>query len=271
MLTKELASVKNWEQLKTSYVTYLRAIGRPQTTIGLRSWQIDRTARVIGKMPGEVTTDDLIGLMAAESWAPETRRSYRSGIRDFYAWARRNGHVDHDPAECIPQVRVPRASARPCPDHIYRAALERADDRGRLILRLAAEAGLRRAEVAQVHSRDVVDGPSLRVRGKGGHVRVVPLSESLAAEIVGRRGYCFPSQRGDHLTAKAVGVLASDLLGPVALHSLRHRFATRAYRGSRNLLAVQQLLGHANLTVTQRYVDCDDDERRAAVMCALAA
>lgn len=174
-----------------------------------------------------------------------------------------------------------RLLARPTPAHPNTAGCRRLRCgrglrnegrlRSRLILRLAAEAGLRRAEVARVNSRDVVDGPSLRVRGKGGHVRVVPLSDSLAAEIVGRRGYCFPSQRGDHLTAKAVGVLASDLLGPVALHSLRHRFATRAYRGSRNILAVQQLLGHANLSITQRYVDCDDAERRAAVMCVLAA
>lgn len=261
----------NWGETTEGYLTYLRAIGRPQTTVSLRAWQIDRTARLVGKPPGEVTTADLLSIMAAQTWAPETRRSYRSGIRDFFAWAKRNGHIAHDPAEPIPQVRVPRASARPCPDDVYRAALERADDRGRLILRLAAEAGLRRAEVAQVHSRDVAPGPSLHVRGKGGHERVVPITDSLAADIVACNGWCFPSQRGDHLTAKAVGTMASDLLGSVTLHALRHRFGTLAYRGSRNLLAVQQLLGHASPVMTQRYVQSDDQERRAAMLWAVAA
>lgn len=259
----------NWEKLEAAYRTWLKAIGRPSTTIELRAWQITHTARATGKPPTEITADDLLALMAAEQWAPETRRSYRSGVRDFFAWAVRHGHLRHDPAELIPQICVPRASARPCPDDVLADALARACPRGRLILRLAAEAGLRRAEVAAVHSRDVEPGPSLRVRGKGGHVRVVPITDSLADAVLACDGYAFPSQRGAHLTPHSVGVMASDLLGPaVTLHMLRHRFATRAYRGSRNLLAVQQLLGHANLTVTQRYVDCDDDERRSAMLAA---
>jgi integrase/recombinase XerC len=259
----------NWAELASAYALYLRAIGRPRTTIELRSWQVAHTARVIDKPPAEVTTDDLLALLAAEQWSPETRRSYRSGIRDFFGWARRGGHIDLDPAECIPQIKVPRAGARPCPEEVLRSALERADPRGRMMLRLASEAGLRRAEICQVHSKDVVDGPSLRVKGKGGHVRIVPITDSLAAPILAADGYLFRSQRGAHLTPRSVGVMASDLLGPdVTLHMLRHRFATRAYRGSRNLLAVQQLLGHANLSITQRYVDCDDDERRAAMLAA---
>jgi integrase/recombinase XerC len=49
------------------------------------------------------------------------------------------------------------------------------------------------------------------------------------------------------------------------MHTLRHFFATRAYRGSRNLRAVQILLGHASVATTERYTAVDDDEIRAAM------
>jgi site-specific recombinase XerD len=59
----------------------------------------------------------------------------------------------------------------------------------------------------------------------------------------------------------------SALLGPGwTAHSLRHRFATRAYAGERDLLTVQQLLGHSSVATTQRYTQIPDDALRRAVM-----
>jgi len=122
-----------------------------------------------------------------------------------------------------------------------------------MMMRLAAEAGLRRAEVAQVHPGDVVEGPGgpqLVVHGKGGKTRVVPISGDLAAVI--RRGAAghtpyLPTHgwwfrawpASGHLTAAHVGKLVAAAL-PAAwpMHQLRH------YRGSRNLQAVQVMLGH---------------------------
>jgi len=134
------------------------------------------------------------------------------------------------------------------------------------------EAGLRRAEIAQVHVDDLTGGPgmySLLVHGKGSNERVIPINDELAADIALAGGWLFPSQRGEHLTPRAVGVMCSELLGEhVTLHMLRHKFATRAYRGSRNLRAVQKLLGHSSLAITERYLDCDADEMRAAMTSA---
>jgi integrase/recombinase XerC len=54
------------------------------------------------------------------------------------------------------------------------------------------------------------------------------------------------------------------------VHKLRHRFATRAYRGSRNLRAVQMLLAHASIATTEQYTAVDDAEIREATVAAIA-
>jgi integrase/recombinase XerC len=64
--------------------------------------------------------------------------------------------------------------------------------------------------------------------------------------------------------------MISRLMQPgYTMHTLRHPFATRVYRGSRNLRAVQMLLGQSTIATTQRYTAMDDDKIRAVMMSAL--
>jgi integrase len=124
---------------------------------------------------------------------------------------------------------------------------------------LAGEAGLRRAEVAVVHTDDLIEditGWSLVVHGKGGKQRVVPLTDRLANAIHDFRlhGYLFPGQIDGHISAHHVGVLISRLMPDGwSMHKLRHRAATRGYAGTGNLRAVQEFLGHASVATTERY------------------
>jgi integrase/recombinase XerC len=108
---------------------------------------------------------------------------------------------------------------------------------------------------------------------------VVPISESLAALLrqgaaghmpgTPADGWLFPSGIGGHLTPHYVGELVGGVLPDRwTMHTLRHRFATRAYRGTRNLRAVQVLLGHASIATTERYTAVDDTEVRAAMIAA---
>ena len=100
--------------------------------------------------------------------------------KGFFTWAYRTGRMQVYIGDEIPSVRIPKAAPRPAPDDAWEAALAAADARGTLMLRLAGEVGLRRGEVAQVHTRDVLvagGAAQLLVQGKGGKQRIVPISD----------------------------------------------------------------------------------------------
>jgi integrase len=220
--------------------------------------------------PWDLEHDDLVDWLGAQPWALETRRSVRSSLRGFYAWGVSTARVAASPAELLPSIPQKPPAPRPASEDAYTLALARADDRVRHMLRLAAEHGLRRGEVGRGHSRDVVRdllGWSLRVRGKGDRLRIVPLTDDVADELRALpAGYAFPGNEHGHLSAWWVGRLVARLLPDgLTMHTLRHRFATQAYAGSRDLLAVQQLLGHSSPATTRLYVRVDDGARRSIV------
>jgi integrase len=263
----------DWRTLVVQWEGWLRAAGRPDTTIELRSYHIRRLGTETSLDPWTLTVDDLVAWLAAHSWAPETRRSYRASLRSFYSWAQATGRRPDSPAHLLPAIAVPRGRPRPAPDEVFRDAMAAADRRERIMMLLAASCGLRRGEIAKVRrddlERDLV-GWSLVVRGKGDHVRRVPLSDELGDELASLPpGWVFTSPRGGHLTAHHVGKLVSRLLpAGWTCHTLRHRCATAAYAATRDLRAVQELLGHAKPETTAIYTQVPDDAVRVAMRAA---
>lgn len=260
-----------WACAIDAWATAQRAGGAPETTLSTRTYHLRRLAAAMGTIePWEVTADDLIDWTGRQVWAGETRRGYRNSFRAFYSWAIDTGRTDVNPALGLPRVKPSSPNPRPAPDRVYREALLAAGRRERLIVRLAAEMGLRRAEVAVVHSSDLIEdlaGWSLRVHGKGGRTRVVPLPPSLAAELRALPpGWAFPGRDRGHLSPRWVGKLVTRLLPDEwTMHTLRHRFATRAYAVDRDVFTVQELLGHASPATTRVYVQPPDDARRRLV------
>lgn len=276
-----------WAGPIEDYLLTSAAAGHRETTIETRRSCLTTMARGLGCAPAEVTGELLVGWFGRQRWTPETRKSYRSAARGFFSWAYRTGRVPVYLGDDLPKPRPAHGVPRPAPASALAAALAAADARTTLMLRLAAEAGLRRAEVARVHTRDLIDGvggAQLLVHGKGGKQRVVPIGDHLAALI--RRGaaghtpelaadgqdaegWLFPGEDNGHLSPEWVGYLVSGVLPEgYTMHTLRHSYASRVYRGSRNLGAVQQLLGHASIATTERYTAVDDDEIRAAAAAA---
>lgn len=261
-----------WVAVIEDFAAALRAGGAPKQSVSTRVSHMRYVARSLGGSPWEITGDQLTQWAGRQDWATETRRGYRGTMLAFWRWAVAAERTNANPAEALPRVKPAPPRPRPAPEIAYREALSRAGHRERVMLRLAAEAGLRRAEVAQVHRRDIVEdlgGYSLVVRGKGGRVRTVPLSDSLAAELRQYgppRGYLFPGDDGGHLSPRWVGKLIAQLMpGVWTMHTLRHRFGTRAYMVDRDVFAVQELLGHASPATTRAYVEMPRDALRHTV------
>lgn len=262
-----------WHATIALFVREQRALGRTEQTIVLRRAHLAALARDLDPLgPWEVTFYDLVDWMAGHRWARETRRSHRSTVRAFYSWAAARGLVESDPAAALPKTGSTQPHPRPASEGTVRAAVLSAVDRDtRLMVRLAAELGMRRAEVAAVHSRDVIESSggrwALVVHGKGQRERVLPLPSALAVELRARdEGYLFPGKFGGHITPANVGRRVSQLLPDgTGMHALRHRFASRAYALEHDLFAVQSLLGHASPETTRRYVAVPEDRMRRTV------
>lgn len=264
-----------WRGELNDWVAWMRAANRSRGTVQLRQYHVVRLSVAYPDGPYGLAVEDLARWLAVQSWGAETRRSYRASWATFYKWAVATGRTRENPAALLPQVTAPRGLPRPAPETALEAALQAADRRERLMLLLAAHAGLRRAEIAKVHTRDIEPdllGASLVVQGKGDVVRRVPLSTPLRVMLAELEpGWAFPSAHGGHLSPAYVGKIVSGLLGPDwTAHSLRHRFASRAYAADRDLRAVQELLGHAKPETTARYTAVPLDAARRAVDAASA-
>lgn len=262
----------NWTREIAAWVSYMGAAGLSAKTIELRAYHLERIAAGIGGLPWSVTVERLTDWMTAHAWKPSTLRSYRGSLRAFYQWGVITGRcAAPSPAHQLPSVRVPRGRPRPVPEDAFRMALRIADKRARLAIMLAGICGLRRGEIARArrdHLEPDLIGWSLRVTGKGGHVRLVPCPDLLAREILSRpEGWLFPSSHGGHLTPHHLGKVVSQWLPEGhATHGLRHRCGTMTLRASNgNLRVVQEILGHAHLNTTAIYTLIDDDEKRAAI------
>lgn len=269
---KQLPIPPAWQQPLDDFVGWLRAAGRPESTIYLRQYQLVRFATTTGLEPYDATLDVLIEYLASHGWSANTRRATRSGLRGFYRWAHATGRMPANPAELLPVVAAPLGRPRPAAEDDVTAGLRAADDRVRLMVKLAATAGLRCCEIACVASSDVrrdLVGYSLVVHGKGNKTRVVPIADVLAARILDAGGWLFPGQVDGHLSAAYVSKLVSRVLPDgVTAHMLRHRFASRAYSADADIRAVQELLGHASVATTQVYTQVPDDHLRRAMLAA---
>lgn len=263
----------SWRAALDGFDTELRAAGRPRSTRDMRYYQLRRFAADHPTTPpGEITREHLVVWLGSRTWAPETRRGYRAALSTLFRWLHATGQREDDPTATLPTVTVPRALPRPAPDTALIAGLKGASDRLRLSIEIIDASGLRRAECASLHSRQLltaVDGSALRIVGKGGHVRVVPVPDRVAHRIRAADDFVFPGQIDGHLSPHYLGKLISQALpGDWTAHTLRHRYATRVYGATNDLRAVQELLGHANIQTTARYIGVTGDRLRDAASSA---
>ena len=207
-----------------------------------------------------------LGRARRRKLAPTTIGRKVAAVRSFLRFTLGPAHV---PDASLAPRRHRRLPDTPKPEQVE-AALEALDGDGPLALRnralveLIYSAGLRSQEAVALDLGDVdFDQEQVRVRGKGGKERVVPLGEEAALCVArylqdarpelarGAENALFISARGRRLDTSTVRRVFAHP------HRLRHAFATHLLEGGADLRTIQELLGHSSLSTTQVYSHVD--------------
>jgi integrase/recombinase XerD len=242
--------------------------------------------------PGLVTRAllrDFVYLLKDMGLSPATIRREISAIRTYYAFLVGEGRVAADPSD---RLESPRRG-RSLPDILSVAEIERllatpnVDQtlawRDRALLELGYGAGLRVSELCGLATTDLILADNLvRVFGKGGKERVVPMGRTVIGAVSvylhqlrpeldrgASGGRLLLNARGRPLSrVGAWGIVKrtaarAGIRKRVTPHTLRHSFATHLLEGGADLRAVQEMLGHADLSTTQIYTHVDREYLRS--------
>jgi integrase/recombinase XerC len=211
-----------------------------------------------------------------------------SALRSLYRFLVHEGLVEQNPARAVASPKLPKKLPLVLPEEDAAALVEAPADPGaplvlrdRAVLELLYGSGLRVAELVGLDVADVDLAQKLvRVLGKRRKERIVPFgqpaAEALAAWLAtgrpalaagpdgaGAGSALFLNHRGGRITTRSIArridawVLAAGLPRHVHPHALRHSFATHLLSAGADLRGIQELLGHASLSTTQRYTHVD--------------
>ncbi|MGJ8572470.1 MAG: site-specific tyrosine recombinase XerD [Hoeflea sp.] len=258
--------------------------------------------RSLGTTLLKAQADDIrgvIGDLAARGFSAASQARRLSALRQFYKFLHAEGLRGDDPTGVIDSPR----KTRPLPkvlsiDDVSRLLAQAEADitmagdkeealrriRFRALLELLYATGMRVSELVSMPYRVLADdGRFLIIRGKGAKERMVPMSRPSRAaldvwlatigEVAEEAGYLFPANSAEgHLSRQVFARELKEVAGragiPVAKvspHVLRHAFASHLLAGGADLRAVQELLGHADISTTQIYTHVLDERLRQLV------
>jgi site-specific recombinase XerD len=245
--------------------------------------------------PGDVTRRDLrrwVAQLATRDLARSTIARRVAAVRRYYAWLHRRHVVEVDPTVGLRAPaggsRLPRVLRQDELDVLLDRPPAAIDDdaphrrwRDDAVLELLYGSGLRVAEVCGLRRADVdLAAGTVRVLGKRSKWRQVPLTpgavEALDAWLRDGRSQLespespdesvFLNLRGRTLTPRdCARIIDRRAVDPTHPHALRHTFATHLLDGGADLRAVQELLGHSDLSTTQRYTHVSASRLQAVV------
>ena len=279
-MEKAIATFTRWLEVEKGY--------SPHTVSGYRHDLGEFAGRFVGqRQVGEVSVDEIrafvISLHRRNGAATVARKL--SALRSFFRWLLRAKAIDRDPLAGVVGPKVGQGIPvfltvdetfalleAPGPQDSFR-------QRDRAILELLYSTGIRVSELVSGNLADLdFTEEMLRVRGKGNKERIVPVGrpalealqawlpirETLLMAMTGKGRQVageavFLNGRGGRLTVRSVERMVASyseragIIQQVSPHALRHSFATHLLEMGADLRVVQELLGHASLSTTQRY------------------
>ena len=244
---------------------------------------LDSFSEYIGEKPREIDMIDVRGFVAQQikNGLNKTTAARRlASVRSFLNFLCREGHIKSNPAKLVTtpktEKRLPNFLSV---DDVF-MLMEKPDGigflqiRDRAILELLYSSGLRVSEIAELNVDDINTKEGLvKVRGKGKKERILPIGSKAVDAIKSytvekmllkkKNRAMFLNNRGDQLSDRGIRrivVKYSRLIGingQIGPHTLRHTFASHLLQAGADLRVIQELLGHASLSTTQKYTHID--------------
>ncbi len=271
------------------------AAERTRRAYGADIGELATWAAAQGIEPAAVTYRVLRGYAARQSdrgAAPRTLARKLASARAFFRSMVEHGAMASNPADLVPSPKLPQALPRTMKPADVAELLDRIpattplELRDRALFELAYACGLRAEELVNLdHGSIDFDAEQVRVEGKGGKTRFVPVGEQALAAVGdyleraraalgGKSGdpALFLSKSGRRLSTSdvrrrlRVWARHAATQGAVHPHALRHSFATHLLEGGADLRAIQELLGHSSISTTQVYTRVESARLRAAYL-----
>jgi len=257
-LRKENQRPRSIRERRLAVLRMARYFGHPVADVSraeLEAWQTDR----IDKLKPAGMHNEVVHISCYLKWLMTTER-----------------RADNPSVALVRPKHVHQRRPQPMPDPDITRALAQAEQPLHAWIGLGAFCGLRCVEMAALAREDIVDrGTSsyLRVIGKGGKERIVPLPESLRNELesgpFNRTGYLFSRMDGKPgpPSAMRVSERINDYLHSIGIgltaHKLRHRYGTAVYADTKDPFLTADLMGHASTDTTRGYVQLVNDRASA--------
>lgn len=171
-------------------------------------------------------------------------------------------------------------------DAIEESDFKQNSNRNKLIIKTIIFTGIRVSEALNLKRKDITEDGDLfiiRIRGKGNKYRIVMIKRHLiedhlnaiAINYINKEGYLFINKKGTRLTQAYVSRIVEQILFKAGIrkekngaHMLRHTFATMLYKKQKDLVLVQEALGHASLNTSRIYTHFDSDKLKLAAKVA---
>lgn len=204
--------------------------------------------------------------------APRSIHRKISSLRAFFKHLRKDGIIQHDPLLKVSTPKTPKHLVKDIPAEDLKNMFNRfpwneleTGERDRLLLLLFYTSGMRLSELIGLKTSDVdLSRKNIRVLGKRNKVRLIPLHDEIEELLRNYlinidKGYLFTLPSGEPLYPVFVYRLVNRYLklfstaSKTSPHVLRHSFATHMLNNGANLMAIKDILGHANLSATQVY------------------
>ena len=272
-----LPDVSITEPLIEEWQLWQYAARKADSTIVERVRVIALFAIEAGCSPVTAKAVDIIRWLGSHTeWSQSTAATYHSYLRSWFTWLTIMDHRSDNPMVKLGSPRYPDRVPRPVSDDdLVRLLVTPMHHRTRVMILLAALAGLRVHEIAKLRGEDVdLSKPALHVEGKGRRTAWIPLHPLLveAALTMPPKGFWFPANSrrpGHHVHSKSV----SDIIGNAMRragtrgtpHGLRHWFGSTLLDDGADLRTIQDLLRHRSLATTQIYTKVTDERRTEAV------